>query len=393
MWSICRPAVVSASRRSLVRFASSSLRMPAMSPTMTEGGIAGWKLAEGEAFAAGDILLEIETDKATIDVEAQDDGIMGKILSQAGSQKIPVGQIIAVLAEEGDDLSTLEIPGDLSPPSSASTSGQPEPEKKDQSMTEKKELASTPSASSSSSSTPPSTQDSSASPKSGTPTPESQRQNAPQSGRETETKAEKIQKGGVPVDVGGHKGNVHGGASGRPLFPSVMRLLAEADLTPDQISAIKGTGRNRMLTKGDVLAALGKISDAKGSMKGIPKTAYATSAGYGDNGTSTGAGAGPGATAQKPTKPMTPLQLRQAILNGLEKASLPARPLSAATSPLSASSTLEHDFDQLLESYGSLFSTERKPSGVSIPSDIGLDIQQGGSSAAAGKKDEWEGLF
>jgi hypothetical protein len=67
-----------------------------------------------------------------------------------------------------------------------------------------------------------------------------------------------------------------------------------------------------------------------------------------------------------------------------------ARP---ATSPLSASSTLEHDFDQLLESYGSLFSTERKPLGVSIPLDIGLDAQQGGSSAAAGKKDEWEGLF
>lgn len=66
----------------------------------------------------------------------------------------------------------------------------------------------------------------------------------------------------------------------KPFAP--LDRLAEADLTPDQISAIKGTGRNRMLTKGDVLAALGKISDAKGSMKGIPKTAYATSAGYGD---------------------------------------------------------------------------------------------------------------
>lgn len=54
--------------------------MPAMSPTMTEGGIADWKKAEGEAFAAGDVLLEIETDKATIDVEAQDDGILAKIV-------------------------------------------------------------------------------------------------------------------------------------------------------------------------------------------------------------------------------------------------------------------------------------------------------------------------
>jgi pyruvate/2-oxoglutarate dehydrogenase complex dihydrolipoamide acyltransferase (E2) component len=54
--------------------------MPSMSPTMTEGGIATWKKKEGESFSAGDILLEIETDKATMDVEAQDDGIMGKII-------------------------------------------------------------------------------------------------------------------------------------------------------------------------------------------------------------------------------------------------------------------------------------------------------------------------
>lgn len=51
-----------------------------MSPTMTEGGIASWKKQEGEAFAAGDVLLEIETDKATIDVEAQDDGVLAKIV-------------------------------------------------------------------------------------------------------------------------------------------------------------------------------------------------------------------------------------------------------------------------------------------------------------------------
>ncbi len=51
-----------------------------MSPTMTEGGIASWKKSEGESFQAGDVLLEIETDKATIDVEAQDDGIVAKIL-------------------------------------------------------------------------------------------------------------------------------------------------------------------------------------------------------------------------------------------------------------------------------------------------------------------------
>lgn len=57
-----------------------------------------------------------ETDKATIDVEAQDDGIMGKILSPGGTKQIPVGQGIAILAEEGDDLGSIEIPSDLSPP-------------------------------------------------------------------------------------------------------------------------------------------------------------------------------------------------------------------------------------------------------------------------------------
>lgn len=107
--------------RSPVRHASSVFRMPAMSPTMTEGGIANWKKSEGESFAAGDVLLEIETDKATIDVEAQDDGVMGKILTRAGENKVPVGQVIAILAEEGDDLASIEVPSDLAPEGSASS--------------------------------------------------------------------------------------------------------------------------------------------------------------------------------------------------------------------------------------------------------------------------------
>lgn len=60
--------------------ALSKFAMPAMSPTMTEGGIASWKKQEGDSFSAGDVLVEIETDKATIDVEAQDDGVLIKII-------------------------------------------------------------------------------------------------------------------------------------------------------------------------------------------------------------------------------------------------------------------------------------------------------------------------
>ena len=70
----------SAIRTTAPNSALSKFQMPAMSPTMTEGGIASWKKKEGESFTTGDVLVEIETDKATIDVEAQDDGILGKII-------------------------------------------------------------------------------------------------------------------------------------------------------------------------------------------------------------------------------------------------------------------------------------------------------------------------
>uniref|UniRef100_A0A0K3CEE9 Acetyltransferase component of pyruvate dehydrogenase complex n=2 Tax=Rhodotorula toruloides TaxID=5286 RepID=A0A0K3CEE9_RHOTO len=82
---------------------------PAMSPTMTEGGIAQWKKKEGESFAPGDVLLEIETDKATMDVEAQDEGVLGKILVGDGSKAVQVGSPVAVIGEEGDDFSEEQI--------------------------------------------------------------------------------------------------------------------------------------------------------------------------------------------------------------------------------------------------------------------------------------------
>jgi pyruvate dehydrogenase E2 component (dihydrolipoamide acetyltransferase) len=87
------------------RHALAALNMPAMSPTMTEGGIASWKKNEGEPFSAGDVLLEIETDKATIDVEAQDDGVLAKIITPDGTKGVKVGTVIAVIGEEGDDFS------------------------------------------------------------------------------------------------------------------------------------------------------------------------------------------------------------------------------------------------------------------------------------------------
>jgi pyruvate dehydrogenase E2 component (dihydrolipoamide acetyltransferase) len=102
--------------------------MPAMSPTMSEGGIASWKKKEGESFSAGDVLLEIETDKATIDVEAQDDGIMAKIIAPDGSKNVKVGSVIAVIGEEGDDLSGASALAEESASESKESKPEPKPE-------------------------------------------------------------------------------------------------------------------------------------------------------------------------------------------------------------------------------------------------------------------------
>lgn len=82
--------------------------MPAMSPTMESGAIVEWKVKEGDKFNSGDTLLDIETDKATISVDAIDDGIVAKILLPDGTKDIDVGTPIAIFADEGDDLAELE---------------------------------------------------------------------------------------------------------------------------------------------------------------------------------------------------------------------------------------------------------------------------------------------
>ncbi|KAI9280562.1 hypothetical protein BC943DRAFT_330650 [Umbelopsis sp. AD052] len=104
-------AVSNGFHTSSVQAAVTKFGMPAMSPTMTEGTIIKWKKKEGEEVAAGDVILEVETDKAQIDVEAADDGIFAKILVQEG-ERVPVNTTIALLAEEGDDISNIEIPAD-----------------------------------------------------------------------------------------------------------------------------------------------------------------------------------------------------------------------------------------------------------------------------------------
>src|SRR5262245_48239983 len=81
--------------------------MPALSPTMTEGKLASWKKKEGDTVKSGDVLAEIETDKATMEVEAVDEGTLGKILIAAGTEGVKVNQPIALILEEGEDKSAL----------------------------------------------------------------------------------------------------------------------------------------------------------------------------------------------------------------------------------------------------------------------------------------------
>ncbi|OAA32687.1 pyruvate dehydrogenase protein x component [Moelleriella libera RCEF 2490] len=185
------------------RCAAQNFVMPALSPTMTEGNIATWKVKEGDSYSAGDVLLEIETDKATMDVEAQEDGIMFKVLAGDGAKSVQVGTRIAVLAEAGDDLKTLEVPAE---------------EKSQQS------------------------QDSSAA-----------------SGSQSAQDADK------KTDAGSRKSSARSSSGDEvheqkyPLMPSVETLVHQNSLSKEEVSRIKPTGPNGRLLKGDVLAYMGSI--------------------------------------------------------------------------------------------------------------------------------------
>jgi pyruvate dehydrogenase E1 component beta subunit len=96
------------------------LKMPALSPTMEEGTLAKWLVKEGDSVAAGDVLAEIETDKATMEFESIDEGTVGKILVPEGSEGVKVGTVIAVLAGEGEEAIAA-------PPAASEAPAAPEP--------------------------------------------------------------------------------------------------------------------------------------------------------------------------------------------------------------------------------------------------------------------------
>ena len=105
------------------------IRMPALSPTMTEGNLARWLKKEGDEVHSGDVIAEIETDKATMEYEAADEGRLGKIIVPEGAQGIKVNAPIALLLEEGEDPAVLEnfAVGAAPPPAPATPAASPHP--------------------------------------------------------------------------------------------------------------------------------------------------------------------------------------------------------------------------------------------------------------------------
>ena len=95
---------------------ATNILMPALSPTMTEGTLARWLKKEGETIKAGDVIAEIETDKATMEVEAVDEGVLGKILVDDGTEGVKVNAPIAVLVEDGEAVPSGAAPSPGSDP-------------------------------------------------------------------------------------------------------------------------------------------------------------------------------------------------------------------------------------------------------------------------------------
>jgi len=104
-----------------------NILMPALSPTMEKGNLAKWLKKEGDAVKTGDVIAEIETDKATMEYEAVDDGTLAKIVVPEGAHDVPVNQLIAVLAEEGEDVKAAAAAAVKAAPVAAPSAAPPAP--------------------------------------------------------------------------------------------------------------------------------------------------------------------------------------------------------------------------------------------------------------------------
>src|SRR3954452_865485 len=96
-----------------------NMLMPALSPTMEKGNLAKWLKKEGDQIKSGDVIAEIETDKATMEVEAVDEGVLAKIVVPEGTADVPVNDVIAVIAGEAEDPKAVGAAGAAAPATKA----------------------------------------------------------------------------------------------------------------------------------------------------------------------------------------------------------------------------------------------------------------------------------
>jgi pyruvate dehydrogenase E2 component (dihydrolipoamide acetyltransferase) len=204
-----------------------NILMPALSPTMTEGNLAKWLKQEGDTVKSGDVIAEIETDKATMEVEAVDEGKIGKILVPAGTEGVKVNDVIAVLLEEGESASDIAV----------TPKSNPEPAPK---AADAKPKAEAPKSA----------------PVSQTPTP-----TLPRTG------------GGSPqspaTSPAPHSGEGRGGGANRIFASPLARRIAEQQGI--DIASVKGSGPNGRIIRADVASAISggtaKAAPAPGAQK------------------------------------------------------------------------------------------------------------------------------
>lgn len=108
-----------------------NILMPALSPTMEKGNLAKWLKKEGDKVQSGDVIAEIETDKATMEVEAVDEGTIAKILVPEGTADVPVNDVIAILAGEGEDVKAAAVSGGAKAEAQSASSPQPSPQREE----------------------------------------------------------------------------------------------------------------------------------------------------------------------------------------------------------------------------------------------------------------------
>jgi pyruvate dehydrogenase E2 component (dihydrolipoamide acetyltransferase) len=202
------------------------IKMPALSPTMEEGTLAKWLVKEGDTVKSGDIMAEIETDKATMEFEAVDEGTIGKVLIAEGTDNVKVGAVIAILLEEGEDASAIgSTPARSETPEPADDQFKGKPDATDPNKT----------------------------------------------GSEAKPAAAGTSDHGRPADAGAARGGEGGRVKASPL---ARRIAADKGL---ELSALTGSGPNGRIVKADVENAKpGEKPAAKAGAAPAPTAAAAT---------------------------------------------------------------------------------------------------------------------